>query len=94
MLSLEHSAILLTCIKLPVVIKIFVLSIFEWPLIRTSISYKREKENVSFSSTHLIKSKVRFYLSYDAQINLKSRVWCEKVKFLPFIHNVVMGVST
>ena len=27
----EHSAILLTCIKLPVVIKIFVLSIFEWP---------------------------------------------------------------
>ena len=28
----EHSAILLTFIKLPFVIKIFVLSIFEWPL--------------------------------------------------------------
>ena len=28
----EHSAILLTCIKSPFVIKIFVLSIFEWPL--------------------------------------------------------------
>ena len=28
----EHSAIFLTCIKLPFVIKIFVLSIFEWPL--------------------------------------------------------------
>ena len=28
--SLEHSSILLTCIKLPVVIKIFVLSIYEW----------------------------------------------------------------
>ena len=27
----EHSAILLTCIKLPFVFKIFVLSIFEWP---------------------------------------------------------------
>ena len=27
----EHSAILLTFIKLPLVIKIFVLSIFEWP---------------------------------------------------------------
>ena len=27
----EHSAILSTCIKLPFVIKIFVLSIFEWP---------------------------------------------------------------
>ena len=32
MLQGEHSAILLTCIKLPFVIKIFVLSIFEWPL--------------------------------------------------------------
>ena len=29
--SLEHSAILLTFIKLPFVIKIFILSIFEWP---------------------------------------------------------------
>ena len=32
MLLGEHSAILLTFIKLPSVIKIFVLSIFEWPL--------------------------------------------------------------
>ena len=31
MLPLEHSAIHLTFIKLPFVIKIFVLSIFEWP---------------------------------------------------------------
>ena len=31
MLSLEHSAILLTFIKLPAVIKIFVFSIFKWP---------------------------------------------------------------
>ena len=30
MLQGEHSAILLTLIKLPIVIKIFVLSIFEW----------------------------------------------------------------
>ena len=29
---LEHSAILLTCIKLPSVFKIFLLSFFEWPL--------------------------------------------------------------
>ena len=28
--SIEHSALLLTFIKLPFVIKIFVLSIFEW----------------------------------------------------------------
>ena len=32
MLQGEHSAILLTFIKLPFVIKIFVLSIFEWSL--------------------------------------------------------------
>ena len=31
MLQGEHSAILLTFLKLPFVIKIFVLSIFEWP---------------------------------------------------------------
>ena len=31
MLQKEHSAILSTFIKLPFVIKIFVLSIFEWP---------------------------------------------------------------
>ena len=30
MLQREHSAILLTFIKLPIIIKIFVLSIFEW----------------------------------------------------------------
>ena len=32
MLPLEHSAILWTFIKLPFVIKSFVLSVFEWPL--------------------------------------------------------------
>ena len=31
MLQREHSAILLTFIKLPVVTETFVLSIFEWP---------------------------------------------------------------
>ena len=31
MLQREHSAILLTCIKLPFVIMTFVLSVFEWP---------------------------------------------------------------
>ena len=34
MLQREHSAILLSFIKLPSVIKIFVLSIFEWPFYR------------------------------------------------------------
>ena len=40
MLRGEHSAILSTFIKLPFVIKIFVLSIFEWPL-KTGFSVKR-----------------------------------------------------
>ena len=31
MLQVEHSAILLTCIKLQAVIKIFAMSIFRWP---------------------------------------------------------------
>ena len=38
MLPLEHSAILSTFIKLPFVIKIFVLSIFEWPFYTGSTS--------------------------------------------------------
>ena len=43
MLHGEHSAILLTFIKLPFVTKIFVLSIFEWPLktgFTVVVSYK------------------------------------------------------
>ena len=35
----EHSAILLTFMKLPFVIKIFVLSIFEWPFYTAFIVY-------------------------------------------------------
>ena len=41
----EHSAILSTFIKLPFVIKIFVLSIFEWPLKTGFIVYTNSFEN-------------------------------------------------
>ena len=41
MLQREHSAILLTFIKLPVGIKTFVLSIFEWPFY-TDLLYKQK----------------------------------------------------
>ena len=46
MLQGEHSAILLTFIKLPFVIKIFVLSIFEWLFSRgfTVISFLKVHE--------------------------------------------------
>ena len=45
MLQQEHSSILLTFIKLAFVIKIFVLSIFEWPLKTgfTVVRYKVKK---------------------------------------------------
>ena len=48
MLQGEHSAILLTFIKLPFVIKTFVVSIFEWPY-KTgfTVSYKFIHHNIS-----------------------------------------------
>ena len=54
MLQGEHSAILLTFIKLPFVIKIFVLSIFEWPF-KTGLTvsfFSVRYSDVSFSQTH------------------------------------------
>ena len=45
MLQWEHSAILSTFIKLPFVIKIFVLSIFEWPFYTGSTVYNWHKVN-------------------------------------------------
>ena len=42
MLQWEHSAILSTFKKLPFVIKIFVLSIFEWPLKKGFTVFDRE----------------------------------------------------
>ena len=52
MLQEEHSAILSTFIKLPFVIKIFVLSIFEWPFytgltVKSSWSHV-DKFNIAF----------------------------------------------
>ena len=50
MLQEEHSAILSTFFKLPFVIKVFVLSIFEWPLKRgfTVLTYPEGLEILSF----------------------------------------------
>ena len=38
---IEHFAILSTYVKLPLVIKIFVLSIFEWPLYKGFTAYQK-----------------------------------------------------
>ena len=41
----EHSAILSTFMKLPFVIKIFILSIFEWPFYTGFTVYTQNKQN-------------------------------------------------
>ena len=50
MLQGEHSAILSTFIKLPFVIKIFVLSVFEWPFYTgfTILSFYRYKNTIQY----------------------------------------------
>ena len=53
MLQREHYAILLTFIKLPVVIKIFVLSIFEW-LFYTDFTVFSILMNNTYSQTFVI----------------------------------------
>ena len=50
MLQREHSAILSTSIKLASVIKIFVLSVFEWPL-KTGFTLKHRG---SYMSAHVL----------------------------------------
>ena len=49
--SKEHSAILLTCIKLPFVIKIFVLSIFEWSFY-TGLTVYAKRTKISRAGPH------------------------------------------
>ena len=56
MLQGEHSAVLSTYIKLPLVIKMFVLSIFEW-LFYTGFTVKVK---VSISKVHLLCPKHMF----------------------------------
>ena len=51
MLQEEHSAILLIFIKLPFVIKIFVLSIFEWPL-KTGSTVVVKKEHHPYEQAY------------------------------------------
>ena len=65
MLQGEHSAILSTFIKLPFVVKIFVLSIFERLLKKT----KSATMNI-FEKKNLFKSFVKVELSYVFTINL------------------------
>ena len=56
MLQVEHSAILSTFINLPFIIKIFVLSIFEWPFYTdfTVCSIKDYQENMKYLKVYIV----------------------------------------
>ena len=53
MLQAEHSTILLTFIKLPFVIKLFVLFIFEWPFY-TGFTVMQKRQACEFCSVSLV----------------------------------------
>ena len=58
---MEHSAILSTFIRLPFVIKVFVLSIFEWPLktyftVNVHADYRTKGLNLVFIQTVCIRA--------------------------------------
>ena len=54
MLQVEHSEILFTFIKLPFVIKIFILSIFEWPFyIGMHVNTKNNISSMNMTEMHM-----------------------------------------
>ena len=62
MLPLQHSAILLTFIKLSFVIKIFVLSIFEWPLYTGFTLYENQLRVLIIYLFNLKRKHFDFYM--------------------------------
>ena len=61
MLQGEHSAILSNFIKLPLVIKIFVLSIFEWPFTHVILYLRKSK-------SYLVKECISFLKLTNARM--------------------------
>ena len=72
MLQREHSAILLTFIKIPFVIKIFVVSIFEWPL-KTGFTNPKDRfsrnEGYIMGEIVICSNVSKFY--YNCRITVK-----------------------
>ena len=73
MLQRKHSAILLTFFQLPVVIKIFVLSIFEWPF------YTGFTQVVLYFNCYLY---IIYYQSFKTTNSIGYRFW-KKAGFVP-----------
>ena len=76
MLQGEHSAILSTFIKLPSVIKIFVLSIFEWPL-KTGFTVRK-----SFLNIHAHISSESRYIYFLVSTSILNMVNVQKFRTL------------
>ena len=47
---------------------------------------------MSLINSIIQEQNVRFYLSYDIKITLKSHFWRKMLKFCHYVHNVVMDV--
>ena len=77
MLPLKHSAILLTFIKLPFVIKTFVLPIFEWPLKTGFTVFKSSQQSVT---THTVKPVKNGYYQKDQKLDFKTNYRLMQVK--------------
>ena len=77
----EHSAILLTCIKLPSIFKTFGLSISEWPLttgFTVNVNpWKRSADNKKHAT--LTNTEITFDLMFSGFVSLLT---CNYVKFL------------
>ena len=66
MLQGEHSAIILTLIKLPFVINIFILSIFEWPL-KTGFTVHNGHDCPKLTLKHLCPWQMNIYIVFKAK---------------------------
>ena len=69
MLQWEHSAILVTFIKLPIVIKIFILSFFEWPLYKGFTVYNYAV-GIHMHFTNTIKNELTTSLKIELHKNI------------------------
>ena len=83
MLKGGHSAILSTVIKLPVVIKTFVLSIFEWPLYTyfTVINKIAPLDCLEFENDNTSTSQIEISLHLLAHVGIFSYVCCGPLTF-------------
>ena len=77
MLQGKHFAICLTFIKLPFVIKIFVLSTFEWPFY-TGFTVVSVSENAGFSLTWLQIPKTDFLAVRTKLSGVYDQIWRSK----------------